>query len=985
MQRFHVHVFARLGPALFLFISCGCLVFGQGVNSKPPLLERELFFAGSEIMNPQLSPDGRLLAFQKIQDKAVWLKGIHDPFSAAQPISKDVVQGFVWSRDGKYLLLTQNNNLLVTEVPNLKVNTSPARDLKNFRITQARLLELVGADPDTIIIGSNERDAAWADLYQVKLSTGERKLISLNLNQISSWIFDRQGQPRFGVHLTDEGGLEVMQLNGNSSEKIYGCSVQETCLPVRIHRDDKRLFIQTNRGENTDLTRLVLLDPETGKEEVVSSDPLNRVDYKGAFFSEISQDLLGTMFEGDRLRIYFNDKVFEADFKFLKRELAGQEIAILSASKNERIWLVNAYSDTEPGQVFIFDRNLKSVKLLYRSHEKLNRQQLVGTQSFRYKAADGLEVSAYLTVPKNVPAKNLPLVVLPHNRAWTRASWGYNATAQLLANRGYVVLQPNVRSSSGFGKKYFNAGNWQWGEKIQSDLSEGVKFLIASGLVDAKRVGIMGSTFGGYSALAGVAFSPEIYAAGVSISGPVNLANYVDSLPANWLSGRSLYAVRIGETSSEAGKSELLKQSPANAVAQIKSPLLIVQGATDRRINKRETDEFVDALTELKIPVQYLFAADEGHGITNAENQLAVMAAAEQFLAKYLHGQAQAEIRPELTARLQVLKNDDSNMMASPLENQVALNAKPEAPEVVAPELTADKSAPVSEVEKVKENPAVIENYAAREKVLPVAEPVKTEVAEVVKPAAREPAIKAALSRSEPVSAEPIIAPASESISKKSEPVGIRVVTRKVGLSTSIHQYNAKIEMGQQLIPVTIQTEIRENNSEQWVASEVMETPQGSVIETSILDKKTLSVLNRSMKQGAYEFDLSFNNQKATGTQKLNETHSVINGETEGEIFADGAGIQAVIASLPLAEGYTKLFHNFDEERQKSSLKKLSVVGAESITISLGEFKTFRVSITGEAGEEMVLWVDKQSRNVVKFTKVLAKMGGAKLTGELAR
>ncbi len=981
MQRFHVHVFARLGQALFLFISCGCLVFGQGVNSKPPLLERELFFAGAEIINPQLSPDGRMLAFQKLHDKAVWVKGLHDPFATAKPISKDVAQGVAWSRDGKYLLLMQSNNLQVLEVPNSKGNNSAVGDLKNFKITQARLLELPGGDPDTVIIGSNDRDAAWPDLYQVKLSTGERKLLSLNLNQISSWIFDQKGKPRFGVHLTDDGGLEVMQLNGNSSEKIYGCSVQEICLPVRIHKDDKRLFVQTNRGENTDLTRLVLLDPETGKEEIVSSDPLNRVDYKGAFFSDISQDLLGTMFEGDRPRIYFNDKVFEADFKLLKRELAGQEVAIISASKNEKIWLVNAYSDTEPGQVFVFDRNLKSVKLLYRSHEKLNRKQLVGSQSFRYKSADGLEVSAYLTVPKNVAAKNLPLVVLPHNKAWTRASWGYDATVQFLANRGYVVLQPNVRSSSGFGKKYFNAGNQQWGEKVQADLQAGVKFLVASGIVDAQRVGIMGSTFGGYSALAGIAFSPEVYAAGVSISGPVNLVSYLDSLPANWLSGRSLYAARVGESSSETGKSQLLKQSPATAVGQIKSPVMIVQGANDRRINKKETDEFVDALIELKIPVQYLFAADEGHGVTNSENQLAVMAAAEQFLAKYLNGQAQTEIRSELTARLQVLKTDDSKTIASPLENQVAVNTKPEAvektPEVMVTEPAAEKPEPVTEIEKVKENSAIVENHPV--KPLPVVEPVKSEVAEIVKPEIE------LVAKTGPISNEVVTAPAPEASIKKSEPVGIRVITRKSGLSTSIHQYNAKIEMGQQMIPVTIQTEIRENENDQWVASEVMETPQGSVIETSTLDKKTLNVLNRSKKQGAYEFDLSFNNLKATGTQKLNETNSVINGETEGEIFADGAGIQAVIASLPLVEGYTKLFHNFDEDRQKSSLKKLSVTGSESIKIALGEFKTFRVSVTGEAGEEIVLWIDKESRNVVKFTKVLAKMGGAKLTGELAK
>ena len=292
--------------------------------------------------------------------------------------------------------------------------------------------------------------------------------------------------------------------------------------------------------------------------------------------------------------------------------------------------------------------------------------------AIRYPSSDGLEIPAYLTLPKGVPAKNLPLVVVPHGGPWARDVWGYDPLSQFLANRGYAVLQPNFRGSTGFGKRFLDAGNRQWGDRMQDDITWGVKYLVARGTVDAKRVGILGGSYGGYATLAGVAFTPDVYAAAVSIVGPSNLLTLLNSIPPYWEAGRKVFHERMGDPNTPEGKTQLERQSPLNSASKIRTPLMVVQGANDPRVNKRESDQIVVALRDRKFPVEYLVAPDEGHGFANPVNNMAAFAAAERFLAKYLGGRFQETMPPEVAARLGKIRVDPRTLRATEPDGAIA-------------------------------------------------------------------------------------------------------------------------------------------------------------------------------------------------------------------------------------------------------------------------------------------------------------------------
>ncbi len=640
----------------------------------PPLIDRELFFGDPEISGAQISPNGRLVAFVKPfkGTRNVWVKGVAEQFAAAHPLTADSsrpITAYFWSRDSRFILYAQdqagdeNFNVYAVDPaakPPQGADVPPARNLTGTKGVRTFIYEVPKSDPDAIFVGYNDRDKAWHDLYKVKISTGERTLVRQNTDRITGWVFDLKGNLRLATRAAESGDTEVLRVDAGGFTKIYSCSVFEDCSPLRFHKDGKRFYMTSNKGE-ADLIRLELFDPETSKEEIVESDPLKRVDFDGALFSEASDELVATSYVDDKVRRYFKDKAFEADYRLLSQKLPGKEIGIGSATSDETVWLIVASSDTEPGERYLFDRRSKQLTLQYRVFEKLVRGALAPMKPVRYPSSDGLEIPAYLTLPRGTAAKGLPAVILPHGGPWAREGWGYDPLTQFLANRGYAVLQPNFRGSTGFGKKFLNAGNKQWGEKMQDDITWGAKFLVTQG-IDAKRIGIMGGSYGGYATLAGVAFTPEVYAAAVSIVGPSNLITLLDSIPPYWEAGRKLFYERMGDPSTAEGKAQLERQSPLNSAAKIRTPLLVVQGANDPRVNKAESDQIVIALRDRGFPVEYIVAPDEGHGFARPINNMATFAAAEKFLASHLGGRFQASMTPAVEARLRELSVDPKSV-----------------------------------------------------------------------------------------------------------------------------------------------------------------------------------------------------------------------------------------------------------------------------------------------------------------------------------
>lgn len=883
--------------AILLVSSATRSVLAQS-NSLPPLIDRELFFGDPEISGAQISPDGKFISFIKPfkGTRNVWVKSTEEPFDAAKPITADLsrpVTSYFWTRDGKYILFVQdkagNENFNVyavnpAEAPAAGQDVPTARNLTDVKDVAAAIYAVPRSEPDSLYIGLNDRDKSWHDLYKVKISTGERTLLRQNTERITGWVFDLKDQLRLASRSAENGDTEILRVDDKGFTKVYSCNVFEACGPVQFHKDGRRVYFQTNKGSEIDLIRLELFDPLTGKEELVETDPLNRVDFGSASFSEVSDELIATTYEDERVRIYWKDKSYEADYKLLQKKLPGKEIGLGSSTTDERLWLIAAGSDTEPGERYLFDRQTKKLTFQYRVREKLTRTSLAPMKAVRFKSSDGLEIPGFLTLPKGVAAKGLPAIILPHGGPWARDSWGYAGIAQFLANRGYAVLQPNFRGSTGYGKKFLDAGNKEWGQKMQGDVTWGAKYLINEGIADPKRVGVMGGSYGGYATLAGVTFTPDMYAAGVSIVGPSNLITLLESIPPYWEPIRKLFYERMGDPNTSEGKAQLLRQSPLTSADKIKTPLMVVQGANDPRVNKRESDQIVIALRDRGFPVEYIVAPDEGHGFARPINNMALFASAEKFLAKYLGGRFQESMKPEVEARLK--------------------------------EITVD---------------------------------VKT-----------------------------------VTLPKKTEPVSASAPKPATDLKVGTSSYKASIAMGDQAIPITIKSEIKDGGTT-WIINEAVVTPGGPISDTTTIEKGSLVVLHRSISEGPAVIEIDFKDNKATGTMTVNGQSKLIAVDLSGVMFADGAGAFDVLAALPLADGYSVSFRNLDVQKQQISIKSLKVLGSESVTVPAGTFDAYKVEITSAESdtEKTTLWIAKDSRKVVKITAVLPSLGGALLTSEL--
>jgi dipeptidyl aminopeptidase/acylaminoacyl peptidase len=864
----------------------------------PPIIDRELIFGNPEIAGAQLSPDGKYVAFQKPwkDTRNVYVKGVNEPFSAARLLTTETkrpIAGFFWTRDGKYILYVKDNdgdeNYNVYAVdpgasPAAGADAPASRDLTGLKGVRVELVDVPKNEPDVVYIGLNDRDKAWHDLYKLKISTGEKTLMRKNTERIAGWNFDLQGNLRLATRSAENGDTEILRVDSDKFAKIYSCNVFESCGVTRFQKDGKRAYMETNKGGDMDLSALALLDPETGKTEIVESDPLKKVDFGGAFFSEVTDELAFTVYEEDKPRYYFKDKGFGADFKWLDGKFPGKVVSLGSATADEKTWLISAISDTEPGETYLFDRKGHKLSLQYKIREKIPRADLAEMKPVHYKSSDGLEIPAYLTLPKGVPAKNLPTIIFPHGGPWGRDSWGYNGYAQFFANRGYAVLSMNFRGSTGYGKKFEDAGNQQWGRKMQDDVTWGVKYLVDEGIADPKRVGIFGGSYGGYATLAGVAFTPDLYAAAVDLFGPSNLITLLDSIPPYWEPIRQMFYQRMGNPTTPEGKALLIERSPLTSATKIKTPLLIAQGANDPRVNHAESEQIVIALRDRGFPVEYILIPDEGHGFARPVNNMASVMATEIFFAKYLGGRDQTDGTPEVMARLKEVTVDPKT---------VTLAKKVDAASVSAPKVARD-------------------------------------------------------------------------------------------LEAAAYKYQASVEVGGQKIALSVSTTIAEDGGS-WIATDVIDTPQGSVTEVSTIEKGTLISRKLGLKQGPMAVDINFSGDKATGNMNVNGQDRPISVDLGGALFADGAGSKQSIACLPLAEGYSATYRNFDVLKQKVKLMQLNVSGVEKVTVPAGTFDAYKVDITSADGgdDKETLWITKDSHKAVKESAVLAAMGGAVLTQEL--
>ncbi len=646
----------------------------QQTEPIPPLIDREVFFDDPEISGGRLSPDGAFVSFLRPYDgtRNIWVKTLDASFDEAIPVTQETarpVMGYFWSRDGKYLLYVmdkggdENFNIYAVDPAQAAEGTIPeARNITNMEGVRAQIFHISRNDHDLMFVGLNQRDRAWHDLYSLKISSGELQLIRENTNRYTSWIFDHDDQLRMASRSRQDGTNELYRLDPDGETLLYSWTVLETAYPSSFKADNQHFYLVSNVGEDTDFTQLYLMDIETGEMEFVEKDPENRADFGGMAISDKTLEVLFTSYTDEFTRRYFKNEDFEKHFNSVKDELGNVEVSFFSPTNTEDKWLVNAWSDTDPGSVYIYNTETGELNYQYSPRPNLPTEHLAAMTSIRYPSSDGLEIQAYLVLPKGYGNQDLPLVVVPHGGPWARDYWGYNGYAQFLANRGYAVLLSNFRGSTGFGKAFLNAGNQQWGELMQDDITWGVKYLIDQGTVDPERVAIFGGSYGGYATLAGLAFTPDLYAAGVSFVGPSNLITLLNSIPPYWEAMRIQLHARMADPATPEGKEWLKKASPLNSADQIVAPLMVVQGENDPRVLKAESDQIVVALRERGFPVEYLNAPDEGHGFARPVNNMAFVAAMEKFLAEHIGGRYQESMTDEVAQRLEEITVDVSTV-----------------------------------------------------------------------------------------------------------------------------------------------------------------------------------------------------------------------------------------------------------------------------------------------------------------------------------
>ena len=622
----------RVAVAVLVFLIPALHAWAQAQSG---LIPRSVLFGNPERSSPQISPDGTMLGYLAPDHGVlnVWVRTLGQ--TDDRVITKDRKRGirnFSWQYDSKNILYTQDQggdeNWRVNQT---NVSSQQTRDLTPFEKVRADIVALEPSHPDTALIQLNKRDPKVFDIYRLNLKTGELVLDTENPGDVADWRADHELQVRAAQVTTPDGGTLIRVRDNAKSpwRELMKWGAEETLGYIAgFSPDNSALWVVTSLDANA--ARLLSVDIASGKRTVIAEDP--QFDVSFVVTNPKTYKLEAVVFLRERREFQILDKNLQADYDVLKK-VRDADISDISRDLADDRWVVTFEGDDAPIYYYLYDRSAKKASVLFSNRPELEKYKLSKVKPVEYKARDGMLIYGYLTTPAGADAKNLPMVVFPHGGPWGRDLWGYDPYAQWLANRGYAVLQPNFRASTGYGKKYLNAGDRQWAGAMHTDLLDAKDWAVKQGVADPKKICIMGGSYGGYATLAAVAFSPDAFSCGVDIVGPSNLNTLLKTIPPYWSTFLAIFHRRMGDD-----EAFLKSQSPLFKADQIKAPLLIGQGANDPRVNKAESDQIVAAMRKNQKPVEYYVFPDEGHGFARPENRTAFNAATEEFLAKYLGG-----------------------------------------------------------------------------------------------------------------------------------------------------------------------------------------------------------------------------------------------------------------------------------------------------------------------------------------------------------
>jgi len=647
---------------LCILLSTGC------VKRTTKMIDRELFFGNPDKAGVTLSPDGKHVSYLAPLDGFlnVYVAPADDP-AAATAVTADKKRGirrYFWSYSNQHIIYLQDDGgdenwaVHIVDITSKEDrNLTPIGEIigpdgqpillpsgKKMRPT-ATIQEVSHKHPGEILIGLNNRDPQFHDLYRLNLQSGEMKLIQQN-DRFSSYLTDDDYNVRFAMQMTPDGGSEYLQLSGKGEWQPFMQIPMEdmmTTAPFGFDKSNQVLYLIDSRNRNT--AALATLDLATGESEILYED--SRADIQNLMVHPVEKNIEAAAVEFTRTEWKIIDPAIQADIDYLKSVSPG-DWSVSDRTLDDKFWIVSYLVDDGPVRYYLYDRAAKQARFLFTNRSKLEGLQLAKMHPVVIPSRDGLDLVSYLTLPAasdpdhdGRPKSALPMVLYVHGGPWGRDSWGLNSTHQWLANRGYAVLSVNFRASTGFGKNFINAGNLEWAGKMHDDLIDAVNWAVKEGIAKKDKIAIMGGSYGGYSTLVGLTFTPEVFACGVDIVGPSNLRTLLETIPPYWKPQLEMFATRVGDPRTEEGKALLEARSPLNRVGEIAKPLLIGQGANDPRVKQSEADQIVKAMQEKKIPVTYVLYADEGHGFVRPENRLSFYAITEIFLSRFLGGEYQ--------------------------------------------------------------------------------------------------------------------------------------------------------------------------------------------------------------------------------------------------------------------------------------------------------------------------------------------------------
>lgn len=625
----------------------------------PSLVTVEEFFDSPVRAAAKISPDGTRIAFLAPSNGRlnVWVEDLdgNEPARAVTADATRSVQMFSWTTDPRWLIYLQDNggderwHLMRAD---LEDPDAPAVDLTPFDGATTFLMDLPIARPGIAIISTNARKVDEFDVHALDIATGELTEIERNPGNVAGWVYGADGT-LFASTQDAAGAIAICRWDTDARAlrpiaEFDGIDYPLGVFPI-VPAPDGGLWLGSNRDR--DLTRLVHLDGSTGAQTEVDAHPTLDLDTTGLVAPTMPQplivdprtgELLAVRYLGERQEIHALDPRFGEVLAAL-RGLSDGDIGALSSDLDGNRWVVSFVDDRDPGVTYLYDHRTGASRLLFRPFPHLDPEQLAPMSPVTISARDGRALPSYLTLPVGVEPRNLPLVLLVHGGPWFRDTWGYHGEVQLLANRGYAVLQVNFRGSTGYGKAHTQAGIGELAGAMHDDLIDAVDWAVAEGIADPRRLGIFGGSYGGYATLVGVTFTPGVFAAAIDYVGISSLPNFMATLPEiarpylanNWFR-------YVGDPSDPDQLADMLARSPITRVEQIRTPLLVVQGANDPRVVQAESDNLVAALRERGVEVEYLLKADEGHGFVNPENTIEMFRASERFLAEHLGGRTES-------------------------------------------------------------------------------------------------------------------------------------------------------------------------------------------------------------------------------------------------------------------------------------------------------------------------------------------------------